>query len=47
MFPNLDPKKMQAMMKQFGVAQEEIDANKAIIEKEGNLRCDLKTYIGF
>ena len=34
MFPNLDPKKMQAMMKQFGVAQEEIDANRVIIEKE-------------
>ena len=34
MFPNLDPKKMQAMMKQMGIAQEEIDANRVIIEKE-------------
>ncbi len=34
MFPNLDPKKMQAMMKQMGIAQEEIDARKVIIECE-------------
>lgn len=33
MFPNLDPKKMQAVMKQFGIAQEEIDAERVIIEK--------------
>lgn len=32
MFPNLDPKKMQAMMKQLGIAQEEIDADRVIIE---------------
>ncbi len=32
MFPSIDPKKMQAMMKQMGIAQEEIDANRVIIE---------------
>ena len=31
---NLDPKKMQAMMKQMGISQEEIPASKVIIEKE-------------
>jgi len=30
MFPGLNPKKMQAMMKQMGMAQEEIDANRVI-----------------
>lgn len=34
MFPNLDPKKMQAMMGKLGIAQEEIDAKRVIIEKE-------------
>ena len=37
MFPglggSLDPKKMQAMMKQLGMSQEEIDASRVIIEK--------------
>ena len=32
MFPSIDPKKMQAMMKQMGIAQEEIDAVRVIIE---------------
>ncbi len=32
MFSGLNPKKMQAMMKQMGIAQEEIDAQKVIIE---------------
>jgi nascent polypeptide-associated complex subunit alpha len=37
MFGNIDPKKMNALMKQFGVNQEEIDASKVIIEKnDGN-----------
>ena len=37
MFPNLDPKKMQAVMKQMGMAQEEIPAEKVIIEQtDGN-----------
>ena len=31
---NLDPKKMQAMMKQMGISQEEIASSKVIIEKE-------------
>jgi alpha-NAC-related protein len=34
MFPNLDPKKMQAVMKQMGIGQEEIPASKVTIEKE-------------
>ena len=31
---NIDPKKMQAVMKQVGIAQENIPAAKVIIEKE-------------
>ena len=34
MLPNLDPKKMQAVMKQMGIAQEEIDATRVIIETD-------------
>ena len=34
MFPNINPKKMQAIMKQMGMAQEEIEASKVVIEKE-------------
>ena len=30
----LDPKKMQAMMKQLGIKQEEVEAKRVIIEKE-------------
>lgn len=38
MFGALNPKKMQAMMKQMGIAQNEIDASRVIIEKEdGNI----------
>lgn len=33
MFGGIDPKKMQAMMKQMGISQKEIDASKVIIEK--------------
>ncbi len=37
MFPNIDPKKMQAVMKQMGMAQEKIDASRVIIEQtDGN-----------
>jgi nascent polypeptide-associated complex subunit alpha len=37
MFPNLDPKKMQAVMKQMGINQQEVDASRVIIEKtDGN-----------
>jgi alpha-NAC-related protein len=34
MFPNLNPKKMQAVMKQLGMSQQEVPASKVIIEKE-------------
>jgi len=33
MFPNIDPKKMQAVMKQMGIAQAEISASRVVIEK--------------
>ncbi len=33
MFGGMDPKKMQAVMKQMGIKQEEIEALKVIIEK--------------
>ncbi len=37
MLPGMDPKKMQAMMKQLGIKQEEIEAERVIIEKaDGN-----------
>lgn len=38
MFGGLNPKKMQAMMKQMGISQEEIDASKVIIEKNDNTK---------
>ena len=38
MFPNLDPKKMQAVMKQMGISQEEISALRVIIEKTDNTK---------
>jgi NACalpha-BTF3-like transcription factor len=31
MFPSIDPKKIQALMKQMGIAQEEIPAKRVII----------------
>ncbi len=33
MFGGIDPKKMQAVMKQMGISQEEISASRVIIEK--------------
>ena len=36
MLPNMNPKKMQAMMKQMGISQEEIDAYRIVIEKIDN-----------
>ena len=33
MIPGLNPKKMQAVMKQLGMSQEDIDAKRVIIEK--------------
>lgn len=32
MFGGIDPKKMQAMMRQMGIKQEEVEASKVIIE---------------
>ena len=38
MMPGIDPSKMKAMMKQMGIKQEEIEANRVIIEREdGNV----------
>lgn len=34
MIPGLNPKKMQAVMKQMGISQDEIPSSKVIIEKE-------------
>jgi nascent polypeptide-associated complex subunit alpha len=34
MMPNLDPKKMKALMKQMGINQEDIEASRVIIEKD-------------
>jgi nascent polypeptide-associated complex subunit alpha len=34
MFGNINPKQMQGMMKKMGIAQEEIDAKRVIIECE-------------
>ncbi len=36
MLPKLDPKKMQAMMKQLGIKQEEIPAQRVVIEQENS-----------
>jgi len=36
MFGSIDPKKIQAMMKQMGIAQEEIYADRVIIERANN-----------
>jgi len=33
MFGGIDPKKMQAMMKQMGIKQDEIEASRVVIEK--------------
>jgi alpha-NAC-related protein len=33
MFGNIDPKKIQSMMKQMGIAQENIEATRVIIDK--------------
>ena len=33
MFGGMNPKKMQAMMKQLGINQEEVEAERVIIEK--------------
>ena len=33
MFPGINPKKIQSVMKQMGINQEEIDASRVVIEK--------------
>jgi nascent polypeptide-associated complex subunit alpha len=33
MMPNLDPKKMKAVMKQMGISQEDIESSRVVIEK--------------
>ena len=33
MFPGMNPKKMQAVMKQMGISQDEISASRGVIEK--------------
>lgn len=38
MFPGLNPKKMQAVMKQMGISQQEIDASRVVIEKTNGNR---------
>ena len=38
MFGGMSPKKMQAVMKQMGMSQEEIDARRVIIEKNDDSR---------
>lgn len=35
MIPGINPKQMQAMMKQLGMSQNEIPSSRVIIEKEG------------
>jgi len=38
MLPGLNPKKMEAVMKQMGIAQENINASRVIIEKTDNTK---------
>lgn len=38
MFPKIDPKKMQAMMRQMGISEQEIDASRVTIEKRNGSR---------
>ena len=36
MFPGVDPRQMQGMLKKMGISQEEVDASRVIIEKTDN-----------
>jgi len=36
MLPGMNPKKMQAVMKQMGISQDEIEASRVVIEKTDN-----------
>ena len=38
MFPGMNPKKMQAVMKQMGISQDEISASRVVIEKIDNTK---------
>jgi nascent polypeptide-associated complex subunit alpha len=38
MFGGIDPKKMQAVMRQMGMSQKDIDASRVIIEKTDNTK---------
>jgi nascent polypeptide-associated complex subunit alpha len=38
MFPGVNPKQMQGMLKKMGISQEDIDASRVIIEKTDNSR---------
>lgn len=42
MIPGLNPKKMQSVMKQMGISQEEILSSKVIIEKEDGNKLIIK-----
>jgi nascent polypeptide-associated complex subunit alpha len=42
MFGGVNPKQMQGMMKKMGIAQEEIDAKRVIIEKNDGTRTILE-----
>ena len=42
MFGNIDPKKIQAMMKQMGIAQESIDSERVIIEHSDGKKTIIK-----
>jgi nascent polypeptide-associated complex subunit alpha len=42
MLPGLNPKKMQAVMKQMGISQDEISASKVIIEKNDGSKLIIK-----
>ncbi|MFH1325826.1 MAG: nascent polypeptide-associated complex protein [archaeon] len=42
MLPGLNPKKMQAVMKQLGMSQEEIPAKRVIIEKSDNSKITIE-----
>jgi len=45
MFGGIDPKKMNLMMKQMGISQKEIPANKVIIEKIDNSKIIIKNPV--
>jgi nascent polypeptide-associated complex subunit alpha len=38
MFPKINPKKMQEMMRQMGISEQEIDASRVTIEKRNGSR---------